>query len=103
MQATWSTGCPKPEDIRVGAPGAIARQEKKTEEKEGGRLDKKGVKRNKKKKNKINKIIFKDSDHNVEISLDQYSNSYSNIHGTIEVNATIISKILSKPNQDKDR
>ena len=70
MQATWSTGCPKPEDIRVGAPGAIARQEKKTEEKEGGRLDKKGVKRNKKKKNKINKIIFKDSDHNVEISLD---------------------------------
>jgi len=72
FQATWSTGCPQVEDIQVGAPGAIALKENNTKEKEGGRLDKKSGKRTKKKKNKSNKqtIIFKDIDHNVEISLE---------------------------------
>merc|ERR1711872_1130809 len=71
-QATWSTGCPKVGDIKVGAPGVIATNDGNTKEKEQGRSNKKGGKGNSRKNNKTKKqtIIFKDSDHNVEISLE---------------------------------
>merc|ERR1712142_1422895 len=45
-QATWSTGCPKIGDIKVGAPGVIATNDGNTKEKEHGRSNKKGGKGN---------------------------------------------------------
>jgi len=71
FQATWSTGCPQDEDIRVGAPGTKSKSDKSKKGKERNRLNKKNIKGNKKKKNKAERLIriTEDSEHNIEITL----------------------------------
>jgi hypothetical protein len=71
FQATWSTGCPRVGDEKVGAPGAIATNKKSKKGKERNGLNKKGMKGNKKRKNKSKGIITleKNDKQNIEISL----------------------------------
>ena len=74
FQATWSTGCPQEEDIRLGAPGARSENSEKTKKgKERNRLKMTNIKGKKKNKNKATRILT--------ITEDNVDNIHIDIHG----------------------